>query len=265
MKLAHKRLTVLELGRELGSVSKACRQAGIDRTRKGADREAAAHGGTGGADKANPCFAKRHGVVTAKRASFAGYVLCRAPQGHWENLPALGRRCLRLLCLRLSAHQQAARSGGGGAAQAGLHAHNDVLPFYAEREIPVAKILTDNGREFCGTDAHPFELYLSLSDIRHKRTKVKSPRTNGFVERFHRTILDEIFRQTFRTKLYTSVEELQADMDVWLVYYNTERPHQSYRNMGRRPIDTINAFLQLPDRKERCLTQAASTSVSQEG
>ena len=143
--------------------------------------------------------------------------------------------------------------------------HNEVLPFYAEREIPVAKILTDNGREFCGTETHPFELYLSLNDIRHKRTKVRSPKTNGFVERFHRTVLDEFFRQAFRTKLYTSVEELQADMDIWLLHYNTERPHQGYRNLGRRPIDTVNAFLALPDWKQRCLTTETTTNVSQEG
>ena len=35
---------------------------------------------------------------------------------------------------------------------------------------------------------------------------------------------------------------LQADLDTWLVHYNTERPHRGYRNMGRRPIDTVNLF-----------------------
>ncbi len=147
--------------------------------------------------------------------------------------------------------------------------HNDVLPFYREREIPVAKVLTDNGREFCGTEntrqTHPYELYLQLNDIRHKRTKVRSPRTNGFVERFHRTVLDEFFRQAFRTKLYTGVEELQADLDAWLVYYNAERPHQGYRNMGRRPMDTVAEFLALPDFRERCLAPARQENVSQEG
>jgi len=59
------------------------------------------------------------------------------------------------------------------------------------------------------------------------------------VERFNRTVLDELFSKTFRKKLYTSVEELQKDLDKWLEYYNTERPHRGYRNMGRRPIETI--------------------------
>jgi hypothetical protein len=73
----------------------------------------------------------------------------------------------------------------------------------------------------------------------HRRTKVATPRTNGFVERFNHTVLDEFFSETFRKKLYASVDELQADLDTWLEHYNTERPHGGYRNMGRRPIETI--------------------------
>jgi transposase InsO family protein len=121
--------------------------------------------------------------------------------------------------------------------------HNDVLPFYSKYKLPVSAILTDNGRELCGKDSHPYELYLELNDIEHRRTRVRSPQTNGFVERFNRTVLDEFFRKAFRTKLYKTIEELQIDLDAWLLYYNTERPHQGYRNMGRRPMDTVNLFL----------------------
>lgn len=121
--------------------------------------------------------------------------------------------------------------------------HNDVLPFYRELAIPLTAVLTDNGREFCGTETHPYELYLQLNDIEHRRTKVRRPQTNGFVERFHRTVLDEFFRLAFRRTLYESVEVLQRDLDTWLIYYNHERPHQGYRNMGKRPIDTINSYL----------------------
>jgi hypothetical protein len=59
------------------------------------------------------------------------------------------------------------------------------------------------------------------------------------VERFNRTVLDEFFRETFRKKLYASVEKLQADLDKWLDYYNNQQPHRGYRNMGKRPIETI--------------------------
>ena len=66
---------------------------------------------------------------------------------------------------------------------------------------------------------------------------------NGFVERFNGTVLDEYFRVKMRERFYDSVEALQADLDEWLVFYNTERPHLGYRNMGRRPIETVMSFV----------------------
>lgn len=105
--------------------------------------------------------------------------------------------------------------------------HNDVLPFYADHNLTVQAVLTDNGREFCGTDTHPYELYLALNDIEHRRTRVRTPRTNGFVERFQRTVLEEFFVQTLRTNFYETVEALQADLDTWLRFYNIERPHRA--------------------------------------
>ncbi|TCW60048.1 integrase core domain-containing protein, partial [Treponema sp. J25] len=121
--------------------------------------------------------------------------------------------------------------------------HNEVLPFYQTHGITVKAILTDNGREYCGTEAHPYELYLALNDIEHRRTQVRHPQTNGFVERFNRTVLDEFFRIVFRQNLYESLESLQEDLDQWLHEYNYERPHLGYRNQGRRPWETIDLFL----------------------
>jgi transposase InsO family protein len=109
--------------------------------------------------------------------------------------------------------------------------------------LKVGAILTDNGREFCGTDAHPFGLYLTLADIEHRKTRVRMLRTNGFVERFNRTVLDEFFRVRMRETFYATVDALQTDLDAWLVPYNTERPHPGYRNMGRRPRDTVSKFV----------------------
>ena len=45
------------------------------------------------------------------------------------------------------------------------------------------------------------------------------------------------------TIIYDSVEALQADLDEWLVHYNTERPHLGYRNLGRRPVKTVMSFV----------------------
>ncbi len=121
--------------------------------------------------------------------------------------------------------------------------HNEVLEQYRKWGVSIKAILTDNGGEYCGNDKHPYELYLVLNDIEHRRTKVKSPKTNGFVERFNKTALNEFFRSAFREKFYETVDSLQEDFDKWLTHYNTERPHQGYRNNGKRPFDTIKEFI----------------------
>ena len=72
---------------------------------------------------------------------------------------------------------------------------------------------------------------------------MRRPQTNGFIERFKRTVLDEFFRIKFRQKLYETVEDLQEDLDKWLHFYNNQRPHQGYRNMGRKPIQTVLKFV----------------------
>ncbi len=128
--------------------------------------------------------------------------------------------------------------------------HNDALPFYKSKGLSVNALLTDNGREFCGKDTHPYEIYLTMNDIEHRRTKVRKPQTNGFVERFNRTVLEELLRTAFSTKPYESVKALQKDLDKWLVHCNTERPHLGYRSLGRRPIETIDLYLLENVRKE---------------
>lgn len=136
--------------------------------------------------------------------------------------------------------------------------HNDALPFYRDRGLTVSGILTDNRREFCGTEAHPYEIYLALNDIEHRRTKVRHPQTNAFVERFNRTVLDEFFRRAFREKYYESVDALQTYLDIWLTHYNNERPHRGYRNMGKRPIETVNLYLEeLEVRKRETVREEA--------
>lgn len=72
---------------------------------------------------------------------------------------------------------------------------------------------------------------------------MRRPQTNGFVERFQRTVLDEFFRPAFRTKFYDEIHTLQDDLDAWGVHSNTERAPQGYRNMGKRPLDPIQLYL----------------------
>jgi transposase InsO family protein len=119
-----------------------------------------------------------------------------------------------------------------------------VLPFYEALGVEVGAILTDNGREFCGKpDSHPFELLLALEGIDHRTTKVRSPQTNGFVERMNRTLLDECFRVEGRKTWYLTPAEIQRDLDRFLRYYNLERSHQGYRLKGRTPAEALREAL----------------------
>jgi len=118
--------------------------------------------------------------------------------------------------------------------------NEQVLPWYEEQGIPLLRILTDRGSEYCGNrEHHEYALYLDLEDIEHTRTKTRSPQTNGICERFHQTIQNEFYATAFRRKLYTSLNELQADADIWIKSYNEERTHSGKHCFGKTPMQTL--------------------------
>lgn len=121
------------------------------------------------------------------------------------------------------------------------HMLNDnVLPWFAKENVPVLRILTDRGTEYCGkVENHAYQLYLAVEDIDHSRTKAYSPQTNGIVERFHKTMKNEFYDITFRKKLYHTVEELQDDVNKWLSEYNEFRPHSGKYCYGKTPMQTF--------------------------
>ncbi|KHN49411.1 IS481 family transposase [Pectobacterium fontis] len=115
-----------------------------------------------------------------------------------------------------------------------------VLPFYESQGLPMLRILTDRGTEYCGrVEHHDYQLYLAINDIDHTKTKAMSPQTNGICERFHKTILQEFYQVTFRKKLYGDIDTLQSDLDEWLEYYNNARTHQGKMCCGRTPMETL--------------------------
>ena len=115
-----------------------------------------------------------------------------------------------------------------------------VLPFFESQDLPMLRILTDRGTEYCGkAEQHDYQLYLALNDIEHTKTKARSPQTNGICERFHKTILQEFYQVTFRKKLYADIVALQKDLDDWIYYYNHERTHQGKMCCGRTPMETL--------------------------
>ncbi len=116
-----------------------------------------------------------------------------------------------------------------------------VLPLFEEYGMNILRMLTDRGTEYCGkVEHHDYELYLAVNNIEHTKTKVRHPQTNGICERFHKTILNEFYQITFRKKIYTTLDELQKDLDDWIYYYNHQRTHQGKMCCGRTPIETLN-------------------------
>ena len=101
-----------------------------------------------------------------------------------------------------------------------------VLPLFESHEMGIIRMLTDRGTEYCGrVDQHDYQLFLAINDIEHTKTKTRHPQTNGICERFHRTILNEFYQVAFRKRIYTSLEELQLDLDDWVYEYNNSRTH----------------------------------------
>ena len=90
------------------------------------------------------------------------------------------------------------------------------------------QILTDNGKVFTGRFNHPpvevlFDRVCRENGIEHLLTQPRSPTTTGKVERFHRAM-----RTEFRTdRVFADLATAQAELDQWVVEYNTRRPHQA--------------------------------------
>ena len=115
-----------------------------------------------------------------------------------------------------------------------------VLPLFEAHGMNLLRMLTDRGTEYCGkVEQHDYELYLAVNEIEHTKTKAQHPQTNGICERFHKTILQEFYQVVFRKKIYTTLDELQKDLDDWLAYYNNERTHQGKMCCGRTPMQTL--------------------------
>ena len=111
-----------------------------------------------------------------------------------------------------------------------------VLPIYRAFNIPLDRILTDNGKEYTThwtNSTHEYEKFLKQNRIRHTRIKPRTPQSNGLVERFNRTLLEEFYQIAMIKKVYSSLAELQDDLDKFIYYYNFKRTNQGYRLKGK--------------------------------
>lgn len=124
--------------------------------------------------------------------------------------------------------------------------NDKVLPFFDEQMTSLLRTLTDRGLEYCGNvETHPYQLFLHLNDIEHTRTKARHPQTNGCVERLNQIIQEEFYAVAFRKKIYTSLEEIQTDLDAYMWRYNNERTNQGKHCQGRTPMETFDAGYEL--------------------
>ncbi len=187
-------------------------------------------------ERHNPCFRERH--VESSRPG----ELLSADTSQVATLSGVGRVVLHAVVDTYGSYAFGILHTTKKPEPGAFVLHEQALPFYHEHGLEVEAIITDNGREFCGTETHPYELILALHDIEHRRTAIGRPQTNGFVERFIRTAKEEFFIPALKRKVYHSVDELQEDFEEWLVSYNAERPHLGYRNMGACPIQTVLSF-----------------------
>lgn len=194
--------------------------------------------------KLNPCLKERHiesgapGYLLSQDTFFVGY------------LKGIGRVYLQAVVDTYNSFAFAYLYTAKTAITAAHILNDRVLPFYKEQALEIQHILTDNGSEYCGKQIeHPFQLMLILHGIKHRRTKVATPRTNGFVERFNRTLLEEFFRGILLKKFYTCLDDMQKDLDQWLKFYNYQRPHLGYRNLGKTPIQSLLLFKEKNSKK----------------
>ena len=85
----------------------------------------------------------------------------------------------------------------------------------------IKSVQTDNGLEFLGL----FDQYLKKKKVPHFFIYPRCPRINGVVERFNRTLQEEFFNP--HSHLVHHPQEFHAKLGQYLIWYNTQRPHQA--------------------------------------
>jgi transposase InsO family protein len=97
----------------------------------------------------------------------------------------------------------------------------EAAAFFADHGVVIQRVLTDNAKAYAQSLA--FAETAAGLGIRRKRTRPYRPQTNGKVERFNKTLLDE----WAYARLYRSNNERRRALARWLRFYNHRRPHTS--------------------------------------
>lgn len=93
----------------------------------------------------------------------------------------------------------------------------------------IEAVLTDNAKAY-GSAA----FQAALGDAEHRRIRPYRPQTNGKVERYNRTLLDE----WAYVRTYRSDDQRTRALDRWLHNYNHHRGHTALG--GQPPISRVN-------------------------
>ncbi len=102
--------------------------------------------------------------------------------------------------------------------------------------VAVRAVLTDNGQEWI---SKAFKDRLDDLGLAHHRIPPRSPNHNAVCERFQGTALQECWRPAFHRRRFSTVRQLQAEADSWLIHYNTRRRNHSDYMRGRTPAEIL--------------------------
>lgn len=105
--------------------------------------------------------------------------------------------------------------------------------------VPIRAVLTDNGPEYV---AAGFRAHLAAKGFHHERIPPRSPNHNAVCERFHGTILQECWRPAFHRRRFSSIRQLQAEADTWLISYHHRRRNHSAYMAGRTPAEVLDTL-----------------------
>jgi transposase InsO family protein len=115
-----------------------------------------------------------------------------------------------------------------------------VIKRFRRLGVPVQAVLTDNGPEYKATAFHD---HLAAKAITHVRIPPRSPNHNAVVERFQGTVLQECWRPAFHRRRFTSIRQLQAQADAWLIRYHQRRRNHSDYMRGRTPQQVLDTLM----------------------
>lgn len=227
IKIAEQRLSVLELAKALGNVSAACKQRGVSRTQfYEYKRRFQTHGIEGLVDL--PPVAHSHPAATPPEVEQR---ILEISLAH----PAWG-------CNRLEAELKLAGISLRSITIQKILNRNEMGSWY-DRWLLLEQKHSQQAIELNGEQVAFIEKHNPAFRERHVESAAPGEllcQDTFFVG--HLKGVGKVYLHTV-VDAYCSVEALQTDLDIWLHSYNYQRPHQGYRNLGKRPFERIDQYL----------------------